>query len=72
MLKKSQTARRGLKGSGEIEATADLILFGQWPYKVDASIPKHHYLAWAVKCRNRDIASPQMGFTFDPSKQTFN
>lgn len=60
-----------LRGSGEIENTADLILFGHWFWKSDTTAPKNAYAVYAVKARNRAINTPEMLINFDPDTQRF-
>lgn len=60
-----------LRASGEIEQSADLVLFTRWPWKDDTSRPKHEYLGWLKKSRNREIKEPRVELFFDSQVQTF-
>lgn len=60
-----------LQGSGVIEATADIVLFGVWPHKNDPNLDKRHYTCVCAKNRNRATHKAVMSFQYDPTKQTF-
>ena len=63
---------RHLKGSGEIEASSDLIVFGRWLFKIDPQANhRNAYLVKVDKCRNRKVINPMIPVSFDDDSQTF-
>lgn len=59
-----------LRSSGEIEQSADLVMFLRWPWKDDTSRNKEDYIMWLKKGRNIDIKEPRIDLFFDSAKQT--
>lgn len=59
-----------LKGSGQFEQDADVILFMLWPWKLDNKMPANEYKIYVAKNRNREINSPVVTCRFNPSRQT--
>lgn len=60
-----------IRGSGQVEADADVILFPRWSFMYDALRPKEEYVIWASKCRNRGIKAKKVLVTFDSDRQLF-
>lgn len=60
-----------IRGSGQIEADSDVILFPRWPFQFDGTKPKNDYYIWVGKNRNRGIKTKQVLVHFEPDRQTF-
>jgi replicative DNA helicase len=60
-----------LRESGQIEQDADLILFLQWPYRMDSKQDAARYLVWCAKRRNGPIRVPIVETEFDCERQKF-
>src|SRR5690606_22579401 len=55
-----------LKGSGEIEASADLIFLNRWPWKESQrGVQRSQYEVNIAKSRNRKIVEPDVTITFN-------
>lgn len=59
-----------LKGSGQFEQDADVILFMVWPFKIDNTKPANEYKVFVAKNRNREILNRVVTCRFNPSRQT--
>jgi replicative DNA helicase len=59
-----------LRSTGEIEQSADVIVFCRWPHFSDSSRPRNEYICWAKKCRNRGVKYPRIDLFFEPEIQT--
>ena len=62
---------RDLKETGQLEQDADVIVFGVWPYKLDATIDKKEYQFYIAKNRNREIRKAAFSVVFEPRRQAF-
>ena len=60
-----------LRESGQIEQDADLILFLQWPMKIDPQIDKSDYYIFVAKRRNGPIRKDKLEIHFDSERQRF-
>ncbi len=58
-----------LKGSGQFEQDADVILFLDWPHKRDSTKPANEYKIYVAKNKNRPTHSPVIDCRFEPSRQ---
>lgn len=58
-----------LRGSGQFEQDADVILFMVWPHKIDQKFPAQEYQVFVAKNRNREINSRMVKARFVPSRQ---
>lgn len=58
-----------LRGSGQFEQDADVILFMVWPHKIDQKKPAHEYQVFVAKNRNREISHRMVMARFVPSRQ---
>lgn len=58
-----------LKGSGQFEQDADVILFLDWPHKRDTSKPANEYKIYIAKNKNRPTHSAVIDCRFEPSRQ---
>lgn len=59
-----------LRGSGQFEQDADVILFMVWPHKIDTKFPAQEYQVFIAKNRNREINQRVVTCRFIPSRQT--
>lgn len=59
-----------LRSSGEIEQSADVVMFCRWPHYEDHTKPINDYVVWQKKCRNRGVKRPKVDLFFDPESQT--
>jgi archaellum biogenesis ATPase FlaH len=57
-----------LRGTGQLEQDADVILFGVWPNKINPSNPIGEYRFYVSKNRNREILVPVVNCRFEPSR----
>lgn len=64
---------RHLKGSGELEQSADSAILLHWPWRADPREEKSNYIAIVAKNRMRGISGDNMvvNTKFDPERQTF-
>lgn len=61
-----------LRESGQIEQDADLVIFGQWAWKVDPQINPEVYYFYFAKNRNRGInGGGKVAGSFDGARQRF-
>jgi len=58
-----------LKQTGQLEQDADVIVFGVWPHRIDASKDSKEYLFFVSKNRNRAINQSAFGVVFEPGRQ---
>ncbi len=58
-----------LKGSGQFEQDADVILFLDWPHKRDSKHPANEYKIYLAKNKNRPTHSAMVECRFEPSRQ---
>jgi archaellum biogenesis ATPase FlaH len=58
-----------IKGSGQFEQDADVIIGQVWPSKIDATEDKAKYCFYIMKNRNREIRSNFVECDFVPSRQ---
>jgi replicative DNA helicase len=58
-----------IKGSGQFEQDADVIVGQVWPYKIDGSEPPSKYCFYVLKNRNREIVKMFVECEFVPSRQ---
>ena len=58
-----------LKETGQLEQDADVILFGVWPHRIDATKPAKEYQFYIGKNRNRAINRTGFNVMFEPSRQ---
>jgi len=61
-----------IKGTGQFEQDADVIVFGVWPHRINHEHPANEYQFHVMKNRNREISLPLVMCHFDPSRQTFS
>lgn len=61
-----------LRGSGQFEQDADVILFMVWPHKIDGNKPANEYKIFVAKNRNREILNRVVTCQFNPSRQTIS
>lgn len=60
-----------LRESGQLEQDADVVLFLQWPWKMDPEEPQERYRIFQAKNRNRGVRKPMVEVEIDASRQTF-
>lgn len=58
-----------IKGSGQFEQDADVIIGQVWPHKIDGSEAKERYCFYMMKNRNREIVSSFVECEFIPWRQ---
>lgn len=58
-----------LRGSGQFEQDADVILFMVWPHRIDNKQPANEYRIYVAKNRNREIVNRVVTCRFNPSRQ---
>jgi replicative DNA helicase len=58
-----------IKETGQLEQDADVIVFGVWPHRIDATNDPKKYLFFVCKNRNRGILSGAFECQFNPSRQ---
>ena len=61
-----------IKGTGQFEQDADVVVFGVWPHRINSNHPANEYQFHVVKNRNREISMPLVNCNFDPTRQTFS
>jgi replicative DNA helicase len=58
-----------LRGSGQIEQDADVIVFLVWPHFIDRKLPANEYFMYVSKNRNRERTQSVAKCRFEPSRQ---
>jgi len=58
-----------IKGSGQFEQDADVILFPVWPHKIDSKKAPHEYQVWIGKNKNRETDPTVVDCEFNPTRQ---
>lgn len=59
-----------LRQTGQIEQDADVILFVQWPHRVDSDNARDLYRIYVAKCKNRGVRKAVVEVKFDDDRQT--
>lgn len=58
-----------LKQTGQLEQDADVIVFGVWPHRIDATKDAKEYQFFVSKNRNRAINKSAFSVVFEPARQ---
>lgn len=58
-----------IKETGQLEQDADVIIFGVWPYRINASNDQKNYQFYICKNRNREIRKGAFECEFNPARQ---
>ena len=58
-----------LRDTGQLEQDADLVLFLQWPHRINETADPNVYFIYAKKRRNGPIRRVKVETTFDPERQ---
>lgn len=58
-----------IKGSGQFEQDADVIIAQVWPHKINSQLDPHNYQFFVLKNRNRAIMQTFVEVNFRPSRQ---
>lgn len=58
-----------IKGSGQFEQDADVIIAQVWPHKINKDLDPHNYQFFVLKNRNRAIVESFVELNFRPSRQ---